>query len=398
MQKTSETLQKRNPLNYFLTYSICFISLGLGAASLGPLLPSLADTTNTSLGQISFLFTASSLGYMAGSAGGGRLYDRFNGHKLMILALVLIVLTNVFIPFLPSFYLLLIAMFLAGFGSGAVDIGGNVNLMWVFGSDVGTYMNGMHFCFGLGAFISPMLIHGVMKLSGGALTWPYWTLAIAFTPGIVGLWLLKAPDNPEKAQETIPSGRANNILVLLMMVLFFLYVGIEGGFGGWIFSYVTETDVATETAASFMNSIFWGALTLGRLISIPLAKKLKPSKLLIGNFSLAIISLGLILIWPVNTFVVWAVSIGFGFALSSVFPTLMALSESRMKVTGKVTSMFFLGVSMGGIVMPMVLGQIFDYIGSYHIMVTLFATTCLGLIVLFSVLFASNRAGEKKRG
>jgi fucose permease len=59
--------------------------------------------------------------------------------------------------------------------------------------------------------------------------------------------------------------------------------------------------------------------------------------------------------------------------------------------------MFFLGVSLGGIIMPMLLGQIFDFVGSYYIMVALFATACIGLLVLISVLLTSNRVGEKTR-
>jgi len=94
---------------------------------------------------------------------------------------------------------------------------------------------------------------------------------------------------------------------------------------------------------------------------------------------------------------VWVVSAGLGLALSSVFPTLLALGESRMKISGKVTGYFFFGSSLGGTLIPMALGQIFDYVGSFYIMLTLFLLTIVGLAVLISMLFASNSAGEKVR-
>jgi hypothetical protein len=47
--------------------------------------------------------------------------------------------------------------------------------------------------------------------------------------------------------------------------------------------------------------------------------------------------------------------------------------------------------------MPMLLGQIFDYVGSYYVMAALFAATFLGLMVLLSVLFVSKKVGEKQR-
>jgi MFS transporter, FHS family, Na+ dependent glucose transporter 1 len=96
---------------YFITYGVCFISLGLAMASLGPILPSLAEHVDVSLAQISFLFTASSLGYLIGSAGGGRLYDHFKGHRLMLIALGLMVLMSILIPIVSVFYLLLMVMF-----------------------------------------------------------------------------------------------------------------------------------------------------------------------------------------------------------------------------------------------------------------------------------------------
>jgi FHS family Na+ dependent glucose MFS transporter 1 len=384
-------------LYYFATYGICFIALGLGMSALGPMLPYLANQVDVTFAQISFLFTSSSLGYLLGSAGGGRLFDRFKGHPLMLIALLTMAFTITLIPISPYFVLLLVIMFVFGISQGMIDVGGNVNLLWVYQGRVGPYMNALHFCFGVGAFLSPIILHNVMRWSGGQITWPFWTLALLSLPGILGLWSLSSPNNPEKDEIEQNPNNINVRLVVLMVLLFFIYVGVEGGFGGWIFTYATEANIASETGASYMNSIFWGALTLGRLISVPLARSIAPSRLLVGNFLLSIFFLSLILLFPFNPVMVWIVSAGLGLALSSVFPTLMALGESRMKISGKVTGYFFFGSSLGGMLIPMVLGQIFEYIGSYQIMLALFVLTIAGLVVLISVIFASNRAGEKVR-
>lgn len=382
---------------YFLTYAICFVALGLSMSAIGPVLPFLADNVSVTFAQISFIFTTSSLGYLIGSAGGGRLYDRFKSHRLMLMAVLLMVASLTLITVTSHFYVLLFILFINGLGQGLLDVGGNVNLLWVFQSRVGPYMNALHFSFGVGAFLSPILVHNVMQWSGGQLNWPFWTLAILSLPSIVGLLLLSSPSNPEKAEIDKKPSQINLRLVILMMILFFLYVGVEGGFGGWIFTYATTLTIASEAGASYMTSVFWGALTLGRLLSVPLARKIAPSRLLIGNFSLAIAFLGLILLFPVQTATIWIASAGLGLALSSVFPTLMALAESRLKITGAVTGLFFFGSSMGGMLIPMLLGQIFEYIGSFQLMMALFGLACVGLGILISVIFASNRLGEKVR-
>jgi len=73
------------------------------------------------------------------------------------------------------------------------------------------------------------------------------------------------------------------------------------------------------------------------------------------------------------------------------------LAETRITITGKVTSYFFLGSSSGAMIVPMIIGQIFEYIGGYQIMVALFIGSWLGLIVLVYMLMASKRVGEKIR-
>ncbi len=395
--RNDENNNRKNEIRYLIAYAICFFALGLSMASSGVLLPYLADKTEVSLAQISFLFTASSLGYMAGSAGGGRLYDRFKSHHLLIIAMIIMVLSSALIPLISWFYFLLVMILILGIGQGMVDIGSNLSLLWVFKSKAGPYMNALHFSFGAGAFVSPIIISTVMKLTGGSLHWSYWILSIIFLSSLIGLVVLQSPENTERFDDSEKKQVINVKLVAVMAILLFLYVSVETGFSGWIFTYATELQITTETTGSYLTSIFWGLLTLGRLLSISLAKKITPSKLLTGNFILAVIFLGLIIIWPLNETALWIGSAGLGLSLSSIFPTLMALGETRMKMTGKVTSFLFIGTSLGGTVVPTLLGQIFEYIGSYQMMVTLFVTICIGFLFLIIFINSSNKVGEKSR-
>ncbi len=68
--------ERASGLRAAVGYYAAFVVLGLATASLGPVLPRLAEQVAVSLGSISLLFTARSLGYLTGSLGSGRLYDR----------------------------------------------------------------------------------------------------------------------------------------------------------------------------------------------------------------------------------------------------------------------------------------------------------------------------------
>lgn len=388
--------RRREKLN-FLVYGVCFVALGLSVSVMGPTLPSLADNVGVSLARISFIFTATSIGYLLGASGGGRLYDAFKGHRIMMAALLLMVLSGIVIPIMHSFYGLLAVMFLFGLGQGLIDVGTNVSVLWIFQSRVGPYMNALHFFFGLGAFLSPIIVAFVMQWADGAITWPFWAIAALFLPGLLGLAFIPSPENPEKEMDKGVSRKINDKLVIPMVLLFFLYVGVEASFGYWIYSYATTTGVASDTGASYMNSFYWGALMAGRLMTIPLARKIKPSKILMGNYILMVLFFIVLLVWPFQPVMVWIATIGLGLAVSSVFPTLMSLAETRMKVTGAVTGLFFLGTSLAGMFFPMLIGQIFEYVGPYQTMQALFLGTVLGFGVLVLVLAVSRKMGEKAR-
>lgn len=380
---------------YFLTYSISFIALGLAVIALGPMLPYLAENTGVNFSQISFLFTTNNLGHLIGSAGGGRLFDRFKSHILLFLSLILMILTTIAIPLMSDYYSLLFVMFVFGLGTGLLDIGGNVSLLWVYKTNAGPFLNALHFFFGIGALLSPLILHKVMALTHGAITWPFWVIAILYIPSLIGLLLLKSPASAKQTIEKSGAEKADVRFVVLMILLFFLHVGVQAGFGGWIFTYATYENIAKESSAAYLNSLFWGALTVGRLIVIPLAKKLKPSQILLGSYGLTLFFLILMLIWPTNRLMVWVVTAGLGVAVSSVFPTLLSLAETRMTITGKITSYFFLGSSSGSMILPMLIGQIFEYYGSYEIVIALFSYAVLGLVVLVYLVRGFNRAGKK---
>ena len=173
-----------------LGYYAAFVALGLVTASLGPTLPDLAANTRTHLSEISFLFTARSLGYLLGSFQGGRLYDRVAGHPVMAAMLIVMAVTMALVPLIPLLWALTAVLLILGVAEGTLDVGGNTLLVWVHRHRVGPFMNGLHFFFGLGSFLSPIIVAQAV-LIGGDVTWAYWVVALLVLPVVV--WLLRLP-------------------------------------------------------------------------------------------------------------------------------------------------------------------------------------------------------------
>ncbi len=292
-------------------------------------------------------------------------------------------------PLIPILWLLFLAMLLMGFGEGGLDVGGNTMLMWLHREKVGPFMNGLHFAFGVGSFLTPIIISQMVLLSGN-ITWGFWVVALLLFPVI--FWLLKLPSPTNRPVSAENPAKKNNYLLIVMMVIFFtLYVGSEVSFGGWVYTYAVAMKLMDTTTAALMTSLFWGSLTLGRLLSIPIAAKFKLSSVVLVDVVGVLVSVGLILLWPKTETIIWVGTFGTGFAMASIFPTMLSLAESRLHITGQVTSWFFVGASFGGMVLPWLIGQLFEPVGGRVAMAAIFIAMALALVTLITLVIYSAR-------
>lgn len=380
------TMSKDGRISKTAGYYAAFIALGLTAASLGPTLPGLAEHTRTDLGAISFLFIARSLGYLVGAHFGGRLYDRVPGHPLMATVLGMMAMMIGIIPVIPLLWLLTGVLCILGMAEGVLDVGGNALLVWVHRREVGPFMNGLHFFFGIGAFLSPIIIAQAV-LRSGDITWAYWILAILVFPVAVWVFLLPSPQAQTHSEEESTSGQARYVLVTLITFFLLLYVGAEVGFGGWVFTYAIKLNLADKTVAAYLTSAFWGALTVGRLLSVPLAARFRPVVLLVSDLAGCLLSVGIILLWSNSPVALWIGALGLGFSMASIFPIMLTFSERRMTLTGQITSWFFVGASLGAMTVPWLIGQLFERIGPQVMMSAILFDLIVTVMIFVALLW-----------
>jgi FHS family Na+ dependent glucose MFS transporter 1 len=379
-------------LSKAIGYYAAFIALGLSMAALGPTLPDLAARTGTQLRQISLVFTVHSLGYLIGSFQGGRLFDRFKGHLLIGGVLAVMAATMALVPAISQFWVLIAVLVLLGAASGALDAGCNTLLVWVYKEKVAPFMNALHFFFGVGAFLSPIIIARVALGSDDALN-SYWVLAALTLPVI--LWIARLPSpTAEKGAQDDGTGQAKPGLIALLVIFFFLYTGTEGSFGGWIFTYAVELGLSDETTAAYLTSVFWGSLTVGRLLSIPIAVRFKPQTVLIADLVGCLVSITILLVSN-SMIAVWIGVFGIGLSMASIFPTLISLAERRMKITGQITGWFFVGASTGNMTLPWLIGQLFESIGPRVMMVTVLIDLLAAAGIMALLTIYSNRVADK---
>lgn len=308
---------------------------------------------------------------------------------MMSLGLAVIAVLLILVPIIPSLVILALVLLLVGFAEGTVDVGGNTLLVWLHQDRVAPFMNGLHFTFGIGALLTPLIVAQALSLTGG-IKWAYWVLAILIFP--IALWLSRAPSPAHQISDNKQSTKvARPGLILLMVLFFFLYVGGEAGYGGWVYTYTISIGLGTETSAAYLTSLFWGALTAGRFIAIPIASRLRPAIILTIDLIGCLISIGAILIFPSSPQALWIGTIGAGVFMASIFPTMITLAQEKLTVTGKITSWFFVGASSGGMLLPWVVGQFFEPIGPQTVMIAIFTSLVAAFLVLGSIILNNKK-------
>ncbi len=393
---TAQTLAspRLRPLLTTAAYYLAFIGLGMGTAAAGPALPYLARHTASTLDQISFIFVAGSFGYLVGSFFGGRAYDRFQGHRILAIVLFASAILQALVPVLPRLWLLASVLILLGMTQGVLDVGANTLLMWTHGKKVGPFMNGLHFFFGIGSFVAPIIIARAVAITGDV-HWAYWLFALFALPMAAWLWRLPSPAL-QAATDDRPAAKVPLLPVALFVLFFVAYVGAEVGYGNWIYTYSFSQSLADASGAAYLTSAFWGSFTFGRLLGIGISTRLKSQSILYIDLCGCLISLGVILLWPASPLALWIGTCGLGLFMASIFPTGLAFAESQLRLTGTITGWFLVGSGAGGMILPWLIGQLFVRLGPLATMSTIFIDMLanLALMVGLTVLALRKRHQE----
>lgn len=381
----------RNTIGYYLL----FICLGFGLGITGPALPSLAAQTGSTLGSIGSMFLMGSLGYTLGTVIGGRLFDLVpRGHLMLGLAQLVSAALLAAVPWAGSLPVLLSIVFISGVPNGILNTGANTLLMWTHQEKAGPYINGLHFAFGLGAFMAPAIYAQVLSL-GGTYQQAYFALAgIAVPIALFLLFLPGSPNHPREPAETA-QGQADlrrylPVVTIAMLFLFF-YVGSEITFGNWIYTYTLTLNLADATHAAYLTSGFWLAFTIGRGISIPIAARFTPGQILTVAFVGGLGALSFAILAPGSTPVLWGVTLAVGFFMAPIWPTGYNLAGQSVKLTATLSSIILLGDSLGGIVLPWVTGRVIERYGAQTMPWLVFSSLALTLLVFLIMLQQHNK-------
>lgn len=350
-----------------LVQYVGFISVGLIANIIGPLLPAIRSEINLNYSQGGLLLSGQFIGMLATSLIGGYLVDRFGKRPFMLAGSAMIITGLLGSMAARDFVFLYVLNLVTGFGYGIYEVGINALCADSSEDNKGSEMNFVHFFYGIGAIAAPLLAYASTEYLG---SWRYCFFLALIAPAIVTvLLIMNKIDEPRVLcstgkQEAASAGNPYKSLFLWTAgLMVFFYVGVEVSTGGWIPAYWSTLLPGSAVPASLTATVFWLCLTAGRLVSGRIADKIGLTAYILAAAAGTMLLSALWSILPLGNWTLVIVGL-LGLMCSGQFPTAMVVATAHFPgKTGMTAAFLIVFAGLSGFFIPTVIGRLADSFG-----------------------------------
>lgn len=350
---------------FLIIIYIAFISLGLPDSLLGTAWPVMRLDFGAALDAAGLVTIIISGGTVISSLMCSRLVARFGTGKVTFISVAATAVALLGFSFSPSYGWLIVLAVPLGLGAGAVDAALNNYVALHYKAH---HMNWLHCFWGVGAFIGPLIMSGFIRQNNN---WRSGYLTIAIIQfGVVALlfftlpmWKKQQAERSAEISEVVENTPAGSVFkipgVLLAMGTFLLYCGGEYAMGLWGSSFLIEFRSFTASAAAVAVSLYYGGITVGRLLSGFLSVGMT-SKALIRTGLLILVAGAVLLALPLPAWVSYIAFPLIGLGCAPVYPNMIHETPRRF---GSASSQKVVGLQMaaaycGSTFLPPAIGYI----------------------------------------
>ncbi|NUU59913.1 MFS transporter [Paenibacillus agri] len=343
---------------FLIVIYLAFVSLGLPDSLLGSAWPVIWPEIGSSLGSAGLISMIIAGGTIVSSLASGRMIQRLGTGKITLLSCLLTAVSLLGFSMAPSMFWFIFLAIPLGLGAGAVDAALN---HYVAENYKAHHMNWLHCFWGVGATMGPIIMATYMA---GQHSWRGGYAAVAIIQAILviilfvtlPLWkrvaairdLENSEDTvqdilrEEKAESAFPTKVLQLRGVKPSLLAFLMYCGVETTVGLWGASYLVGTKNVTAEMAAGWISLYYGGITIGRLITGFITLKVH-NQLLIRYGQLVTIAGGIILLLPFSASFSMLGFILIGLGLAPIYPGLLHETPARF---GKEHSAKLMGYQM----------------------------------------------------
>lgn len=408
MEKNANTTNTTNSMNKnaivaFAGFGLCMAVMGASDSLRGVFSLVFQNHFALTSTQVSMIVTVSYIGNLVFLLLGGRLLDRFPKKRVFLATLGVWMSGAAFFIVGDSYYLLLLGMFLCMGASTLLNTTVNIMVPILFAFSPGMIVNVLFFVQGIGTSGSQNILG---RYASDLSSWKWvnillWILAAA---GMLLVALIRVPRTKEQgaAVKNGVQGQAagrqttakqqgglreqislqdilRNKAFWFFIVMFGFYFIAEHGIMNWYMMYAVKGLSLDNVSAANYLSIFFGGMTVGRLVFAPVVHKLGEQKsvFLFGTIGGILYVIGIA--GGLSTAFLLSAS---GAVLSIIYPTMVLLIQKYydQNCVATATGMIISIATLFDILFNMCFGKVTDLIGmkaGFYIL--------LGSMILFVV-------------
>lgn len=375
---------------------VAFIAIGLPPGLLNIAWTYMHNTFGVSFESLGILLTVATIGRLVSAFTSGRLSASTGLGVYMAIGSLCEALGALGFILVPSWEALLLAAMVASFGSGMIDAGLNTFVSTRYSAGP---LNWLHAFFGVGLTIGPILVTFVVVQLGESWRWSYAPHMI-LQVGLAATFFLtrrhwKLTESTSTQAQIAPAAPAATILstlkiplVLMGLVLFFVYGGVEYGAGQLTNTLFMDSRGVPQETAGFWIGFYWASFTIGRMITGSVVKYLTSKRMM--RLSMVGSVIGAAMLWLNFTNLFGFIGLALlGFAQAPMFATLISETPRRVGLSHTANAIGFqIGVAgLGSALLPglagvMIGGLGLEFIGFFILLLSVILLLLHELILL----------------
>jgi MFS transporter, FHS family, glucose/mannose:H+ symporter len=337
-----------------------YFVIGMTGVFLGGMIPELLPHYNRAYTDGGILLFIQFMGFLIGVIAMPKISEGLGRKQLLFFALLVISVSYVSLGLLPNWFFVLILIFFTGFGSGIIESTIGALVIQFVEEKKAITMSKLDVSFGIGALLMPATVG--LFISMDIWRWAFFAIA-GFTMIIAILWVSFSYGEAEgflkKNFKTLPPTKIEkhplgfNVrkYLIIFIVFFFVYQGLEISIMNFLPSIMIENIAVNPATASLGVTVFWTSMVIGRVFVGMIAERIGYVKFLIySSFGALIILIGMAI--SKNYLFVYILIFLLGLLMSGLFSIALILAnEIIQRNTEKVTSLLVASAGIGGSVL-----------------------------------------------
>ncbi|MGI6567494.1 MAG: MFS transporter [Firmicutes bacterium] len=350
---------------------LSYISLvlnGFVLNALGPVMPIVIKEYGLTLAAAGTVFTSQGLGRLLSVFLSSSWSDRVGRRPVFRLGGILTFTGAGIYAVSPGWPGQIAGAAIFGAGLGMLDGVSNALISDMYAESRGLALNRLHLFFGVGSLVGPLVAAFFLGVLN---SWRVLFLCVALAAAAHFFFASKqvypeAAGGKKLGHEELKAGRARILSspeFWLLSGIMFTYSGIGHIISGWVNTYLSGELAATVFIASLILTLYNVGIAVGRLFWGNVSERIGyPATLLVCALGGFVFGTSAVLVRQL-----WLVGVSFtltGVFLAGLFPLAVACGTSLFpQLIGTVSGYLITGASLGGMLLPFLVGAVSDVVG-----------------------------------